>query len=176
MKSRSLASLLVLAGGVTGCGETPPPTSAKATKPVAQKKDLKLPEAGYDPKADPQTDLQASLKKAQAEDKHILLKVGGNWCIWCRIMTKFLHETAPIQSLLEKHYVLQRVNVSKDNKNEAFLAKFPKIKGYPHLLVLDAQGKLLHSQDTSLLESGQGYDTQKFEKFLVNWSPRNNRP
>ena len=42
-----------------------------------------------------------------------------------------------------------KVNWSKENKNEALLSKWPKIDGYPHLFVLDADGRLVHSQDTA---------------------------
>ena len=42
---------------------------------------------------------------------------------------------------------------------------------YPHLFVLDEAGKLLHSQDTALLEAGKSYDLAKFTRFLKDWSP-----
>ena len=51
------------------------------------------------------------------------------------------------------------------------LSKFPKIKGYPHLFVLDKDGKLLHSQDTVLLEDGKSsYVLEKFKEFLLKWA------
>jgi hypothetical protein len=63
------------------------------------------------------------------------------------------------------------VNYSKDNTNAAFLGRWPKIRGYPHLFVLGPDGALLHSQDTSELEAGNGYDRQKMLAFLRAWSP-----
>jgi len=38
--------------------------------------------------------------------------------------------------------------------------------------VLDANGRLLHSQDTSALEATKDYDPAAFRKFLVDWAPR----
>ena len=39
------------------------------------------------------------------------------------------------------------------------------------LAVLDADGKLLHSQFTGELEKGEGYDRKKFFDFLKQWAP-----
>ncbi|MEP7084738.1 MAG: hypothetical protein ABI854_08375 [Betaproteobacteria bacterium] len=49
------------------------------------------------------------------------------------------------------------------------LALYPPIKGYPHLFVLDAEGALLHSQQTDALEEGESYNVQRFEEFLRRW-------
>jgi len=70
---------------------------------------------------------------------------------------------------LHKGFLVVKVNWSKENKNEAVLSRYPKIPGYPHLFVLDRNGKLLHSQDTSELESGKGYDHARVTAFLKKW-------
>ena len=59
-----------------------------------------------------------------------------------------------------------KVNFSPQNRNEAVLSQWPKIKGYPHLFVLDAEGRLVHSQDTGELEAGKDYDEAKVIAFL----------
>jgi hypothetical protein len=76
-----------------------------------------------------------------------------------------------VRSLLERNYVWVKVNYSKDNRNEAFLSRWPKIRGYPHLFVLDANGALVRSQDTGMLESGKGYDKSRVVTFLQRWRP-----
>ena len=68
--------------------------------------------------------------------------------------------------LIDTRFVWLKINWSPDNKNEAMLSRWPKIKGYPHLFVLDAKGQLLHSQDTGTLESGDSYDVVRFTAFL----------
>ena len=127
--------------------------------------------AGYDPKADPAADLEAASAQAKEQGKNILIKVGGEWCSWCHLMDRFIHENKDVESLVEHGFVVLKVNFSEENKNEAFLARFPAISGYPHLFVLDAAGELLHSQDTAELESGKGYAKDAFVKFLQAWSP-----
>ena len=68
-----------------------------------------------------------------------------------------------------KNYVVVKVNYSKENKNEAVLSRYPRIPGYPHLFVLNSNGKLLHSQDTGQLESGNHHDRDKVMAFLKQW-------
>lgn len=127
--------------------------------------------AKFDPARDPAKDVATAVAKAKAEGKRVIVDVGGEWCSWCHILDRFIDANADVGALRSRHYVWVKVNWSKENKNEAFLARFPAIKGYPHLFVLDADGKLLHSQDTGELESGKGYDLAKMTSFFRKWAP-----
>lgn len=126
----------------------------------------------YDPKADPAKDLAAAQAEAARSGKRILMDVGGEWCGWCHRMEAFIVGNPEIRTLLEANYVLLKVHFGDENKNEKFLSAYPKIEGYPHLFVLDANGKLLHSQDTGQLEEGKGYHLGRFREFLAKWAPR----
>ncbi len=124
----------------------------------------------YDPARNADEDIAAALKEARRTNKRVLLEVGGLWCIWCRIMDEFFVKHPDLLAYREKNYVMVKVNMSEENKNEVVLARYPKINGYPHIFVLDSEGKLLHSQDTGLLEEGKGYNLEKFSNFLKEWS------
>jgi len=80
-------------------------------------------------------------------------------------------QDSALSAYLGAKYVAVKVNYSRENKNEEVLSRFPKIKGYPHLFVLDAKGTLLHSQDTGTLEKGKGHDPEKVMEFLKRWAP-----
>ena len=127
----------------------------------------------YDPKRNAADDLQATIAKAKAGKKRILIQVGGDWCSWCHLMSKYFHENEKVAKALASDYVIMKVNYSDDNKNEEFLGKYPKVGGYPHLYVLDASGKLLHSQNTEELEEGKGYNERVVLEFLRKWAPKN---
>lgn len=127
--------------------------------------------ASFDPKRDPASDLEMAKVEAQRGGKRVLLDVGGEWCSWCHILDKFVEGDAEIRSFRDANYVWMKVNYSEENENQAFLSKYPEIKGYPHLFVLDADRKLLHSQFTGELEKGKGYDREKFFAFLKAWAP-----
>ena len=133
--------------------------------------------AKFDPSRDAAKDIVAAAASAKAQGKRVLVDVGGEWCPWCHIMDRFIDANADVTSLVDAHYVWVKVNYSKENKNEALLSRWPKVAGYPHLFVLDADGKLLRSQDTSALEAGKSYDKAKFVAFLQKWAgDRTQRP
>lgn len=120
----------------------------------------------FDPTRDPAKEVAAAVKEASKSGKNILLDVGGEWCKWCHAMDKFIADNTDIKNFIEKNFIVVKVNYSKENKNEAFLAKYPKIEGYPHLFVLDKKGKLIHSQNTGDLELDKSYDPEKYMAFL----------
>ena len=125
----------------------------------------------FDPARDAGKDLEAAKAEARRSGRRILLDVGGNWCPWCRKLDAFWEVQKDLKALRDKGFVFLMVNVSPENKNEAVLAAYPKVKGFPHLFVLDAQGRLLHSQDTGVLETGAEYSPEKLGDFLKAWKP-----
>ena len=44
--------------------------------------------------------------------------------------------------------------------------------GYPVFVVLDEEGRILHIQDSGLLEEGEGYNQKKVLSFFKNWTPK----
>ena len=124
----------------------------------------------FDPARDPARDVAAAGAIAKAQGKRVLLDVGGEWCVWCHIMDDFIAANPDVRAAVDANYVLVKVNWSRENKNEAFLSAYPRINGYPHLFVLDGDRKLVHSQETDVLEQGRGYDKTKFLAFLRKWA------
>ena len=129
----------------------------------------------FDPKRIAADDLKSAITKATAENKRIILDVGGEWCVWCREMDNFLIRNAELGKLRENNFVWVKVNMSEENENKEFLASYPEAKGYPHLFVLEKDGILLKSKDTSELEDGKkSYNLQKFNDFLNEYKPSKN--
>ncbi len=125
----------------------------------------------YDPSRNAAQDLLDAQAEAKATGKNVLVEVGGKWCVWCRIMDSFFEQHPDMAELRDKNYVTVYVNFSKENENQAVLGRYPEIRGYPHLFVLSSEGKLLHSQNTSELEEGRGYNLHRFRDFLLKWAP-----
>lgn len=126
---------------------------------------------GYDPKRDPAADLQAAETQARQEHKHILLEVGGDWCIWCGYLDQFFATHPDVDAALRANYVLVKVNWSEQNHNNAFLTQYAVVRSFPFLIVLDENGKLLTAEKTDELEKGQSYDAGKMKSFLSQWGP-----
>ena len=125
---------------------------------------------GFNPSRNAAKDIKDAIAEAGKTHKRIYVDVGGEWCIWCHRIDNFYETNKDLYSYLQKHYVFVKINYSKENKNEKVLSKYPKINGYPHVFILDKQGKLLKSKDTGELEKAKGYDYNKVLAFLKKWS------
>jgi len=161
------AAILMVSGSVFGQTAV---TATAEKKPAVKKAAEAFPREKFDPLRDPNVDLIAAVETASKSGKRIILDIGGEWCGWCVYMDKFFYQNAGIAKLRDDNFIWVKVNMSEQNENKAFLSAYPVITGYPHLFVLETDGKFLHSQDTAPLESGKGYDLPKFTAFLKTWS------
>ncbi len=127
----------------------------------------------YNPKLDANQQIDNAVALAKKENKHVLLQIGGNWCGWCMMLHKFYSAEPQIDSLLKADYVVEYINFSKENKNLEVLERleFPQRFGFPVLVILDGDGKHLHTQNSVYLEQGRGYNKEKVLDFLKNWKP-----
>lgn len=126
----------------------------------------------YDPTANANEQIEQAIAQARSNNKHVLIQVGGNWCPWCIKLHNYYSEHPQIDSIIAADYELIYLNYSKENKNLDALAKlgYPQRFGFPVLLILDANGTRLHTQDTGLLEEENGYSEKKLKSFLLNWN------
>jgi len=127
----------------------------------------------YNPQADAKRQISDAVAKAKKEGKHVFLQIGGNWCSWCVMMHRFYTTDAKIDSTMKANYVVEMINYSKENKNLGVLESlgYPQRFGFPVIVILDADGKRIHTQNTVCLEEGRGYNQKRFLEFLYNWSP-----
>jgi thiol:disulfide interchange protein len=135
--------------------------------------EAKAPIKIYNPEADAKAEIGKAVDQARAEGKHVFVQVGGNWCGWCILFHGYINENADIKKVLDDNYVYALLNYSTENKNAGLLTQYgnPGRFGYPVFLILDAKGKLIHTQDSGLLEEGKGYNKDKVMTFLKNWTP-----
>jgi len=127
----------------------------------------------YNPEADVSKSIEQTLVKAKAENKYVFMQIGGNWCPWCLKFHKLCSDDLEIKTLMGKNYVFLLVNYSKENKNLPELKKleYPQRFGFPVFVILDSNGKRIHTQNSSYLEEGEGYSKKKVIEFLTQWSP-----
>lgn len=126
----------------------------------------------YNPNANAALDLEKAIAEANRQGKHVLVQIGGNWCPWCVKLHNLFTTDSTVADVINKNYVLVKVNYSKENKNLEILYKLDKPQrfGFPVLVILDGSGQRIHTQDSGLLESGEGYDLKKVIGFLKNWT------
>ncbi len=125
----------------------------------------------YNPKADAGKDLAALSVRARAEQKRVLVVVGGNWCVMCYRLNATIQTDSALRKTVRERYLIYHLNYSPENRNTATLKRLgnPERFGFPVLVVLDEKGERLHIQDGSRLLKGNGYDREKLLDFFRKW-------
>ena len=141
---------------------------APAASPAPQS--FPKPTDKFDPKRDAAKDIQAAVAEAKRTKRRVILDVGGEWCSWCHTLDRYFVAHPDLAATRDQLYVWIKVHWSPEFPNEAVLSKYPKIPGYPHLFVLDQEGKLVQSQGTAELEDGSSYSLDKMQQFLLRWA------
>ena len=125
----------------------------------------------YDAKRNPFEDGRQALELARQNNRRVIIELGGDWCRWCHVLERFLNQHVALKQTFFKHFVLLKVNVSEDNDNNEFLRAFPKPLGYPHMYITEANGDIIHSQDTAEFLDNGAYSEQKLFQFIERWKP-----
>ena len=136
----------------------------------------------YDEDLNPMEQIDRALLKAQQEEKFLICQVGGNWCPWCLRFADVIEKDTAIARVIAENYVYIHVNYNprkSEGEQKAQLTKQmlqrlnnPVRFGFPVFVVLNAQGKVIHTQDSSFLEEGKGYDQKKVLRFFMSWTPK----
>jgi thioredoxin-related protein len=79
------------------------------------------------------------LKRAEREDKPVILYFYSNYCRFCDLMDRDVLNDNEINPILKKDIVYIRVNVNKKTE----LPRLYGIRGYPTTSLLDPSGKLI---------------------------------
>ena len=126
----------------------------------------------YDESVDGAKQIADALVTAKNERKHVLLQFGANWCDWCHTLHILFQTDKNVSEKLKSNYVFVLIDVNKENNKETN-AKYgrPTQFGIPVLVVLDADGKQLTTQETGSLEEGDHHSPEKVLAFLEKWAP-----
>ena len=136
----------------------------------------------YDENVNPMEQIDQAVGKARGEGKFVICQVGGNWCPWCLRFADFIGKDADISKLVGENFEYIHVNYNprkSEGEEKTRLAKAmlqrlsnPERFGFPVFVVLDDTGTVIHIQDSSFLEEGEGYDKEKVLRFFKNWTPQ----
>ena len=182
-RSNSICStitlLAVVSGSMVGCKSNQVSTSTASSSPAApsttaQRQPVTAPPTVkkhlYSAEADPKADIAAALKQAGLEHKRVILDFGGDWCGDCQVLDIYLHQS-PNLELFDKNFLLVHVDIGQFDKNLDIAEKYniPLKKGVPALAVLDADGKLLYSQQAAEFGDMRYMYTNSVTDFLNKW-------
>ena len=140
----------------------------------------------YDENINPLEQIDGAVAKAKSQEKFVICQVGGNWCPWCLRFADFITKDSVISRVIDENFVYIHVNYNprkSEGETKALLAKQmlerlnnPARLGFPVFVVLDEEGKVIHIQDSSFLEEGNGYNQEKVLRFFKNWTPKAVKP
>jgi thiol:disulfide interchange protein len=125
----------------------------------------------YDENADGAKQISEALTVAKKENKRVLLQFGANWCGWCHKLHTLCETDAHIAAKLKEAFVVVLIDVNQ-GRNAETNKRYgnPTRFGLPVLVVLDADGKALTTQDTGKLEEGDHHSPAKVLAFLNEWA------
>ena len=136
----------------------------------------------YNEDINPIEQIDQALVKAKSEGKFVICQVGGNWCPWCLRFADFITNDTTISNVIDENFVYIHVNYNPrksegEEKMQLAMAMLERLNnparfGFPVFVVLDEEGKVIHIQDSSFLEEGQGYSQEKVLRFFKNWTPK----
>jgi len=155
----------VLGWGSAASSQKPSlPNDTGLLEPVTVKTDL------YPLDADAKKEIDAALKVAGANHKHVLLVFGANWCYDCHVLDRALHEGEAGQ-IVKERFVLVHVDIGEGGKNLDLAKKYktPLDKGVPAVAILRDDGELLYSSGDGEFESARTVMKKDLKAFLQRW-------
>ena len=136
----------------------------------------------YNENINPIEQIDQAVSNAKSEGKFVICQVGGNWCPWCLKFADFIEKDTTISKIIADNFEYIHVNYNpRKSQGEEKLAQGRALMkrlnnagrfGYPVFVVLDEEGRILHIQDSGLLEEGEGYNQKKVLSFFKNWTPK----
>jgi len=140
----------------------------------------------YDETINPIGQIDQAVAKAKSEGKFVVCQVGGNWCPWCLRFADFITNDTTISKVVSENFEYIHVNYNprrsgSETQQQQAAALMKRLDncarfGFPVFVVLDENGKVIHIQDSSFLEEGQGYNQEKVLRFFKNWTPKVVKP
>ena len=136
----------------------------------------------YNEDINPIEQINQAIVKAKSEGKFVICQMGGNWCPWCLRFADFITNDTTISKVIDENFEYIHVNYNPrksvgETQQQQAAALMKRLNncgrfGFPVFVVLDEEGKVIHIQDSSFLEEGQGYNQEKVLRFFKNWTPK----
>ena len=136
----------------------------------------------YNEDINPIEQIDQAVVRAKSAGKFVICQVGGNWCPWCLRFADFITNDTTISKVIDENFEYIHVNynprksqgIEKLEQGKILMKRLNNAGrfGFPVLVVIDEEGKVIHIQDSSLLEEGEGYNQKKVLGFFNGWTPK----
>jgi thiol:disulfide interchange protein len=125
----------------------------------------------YSEHADAEVEIAKATVRARRTHKLLLLDLGGNWCLDCRVLAAVMDIPAVAQ-FVKQHYELVSIDIGRMDKNQHVPARYglDHIQGVPALLVVDPRTKrLINAGQISALSDARSMTAQAMVDWLARW-------
>jgi thiol-disulfide isomerase/thioredoxin len=128
----------------------------------------------YDEAADAKARIAAARARAIKAHKLLLIDLGGNWCLDCRLLAGTM-ELRQLRPFLAKHYEIVTVDVGRFDKNLDVAAHYGLKDhfggGVPTVLIVDPKSDALkNAGHTAALADARSLSPQALADWLASWT------
>ena len=169
MKALHLAIVAVLAAGFGGPASAAPAPSLPIASFEQLPKPLPYP---YAEQADADAAFAAARARAKARRVPLLIDLGGNWCLDCRILAGVMREPA-MKRFLDAHYEIVAIDIGRMDRNQQIPRRYgiAKLEGVPAVLIVDpVRDRLLNRDRIFALADARSMTPQALADWLASWT------
>ena len=127
----------------------------------------------YDEQADARAAVAAAKARAKRAHKLLLIDLGGNWCLDCRILAGTM-DLPELRRFLSARYEIVTVDVGRFDKNLDVPAHYglkERLKGVPSVLIVNPRtDRLRNPGRTAALADARSLTPQALADWLAGWA------
>ena len=152
---------------------TAPAAAAAPRMGIASIDELRQPvPIPYDEAANASSVVAAAQRRARRTGKLLIIDLGGNWCLDCRILAGTM-ATEPLRSWLAHRFEIVTIDIGRLDRNLAIPRKFGvtgRLEGVPALLVVEpVRSKLLNPGKITALADARAMTPQGLADWFGQW-------
>lgn len=126
----------------------------------------------YDEAASADTAVAAAKTRARKSGKLLLIDLGGNWCLDCRILAGTM-DVPQLKTWLARRYDVVLVDVGRFDKNLQIPAHYgitSRLEGVPSVLIVDPRtDRLVNRGKIAALADARSMTPQALADWLAHW-------
>lgn len=126
----------------------------------------------YDGNANAQAQVANAKARALRGHKKLLIDLGGNWCLDCRLLAGVMDLPA-MRGFVARHYEVVTVDIGRFDKNLAVPAHYGikgRLAGVPALLIVDPKtDRLVNKGRETALADARTLSPQGLADWLAQW-------
>lgn len=126
----------------------------------------------YHADADAKAQIAAARARAVKANKRLLVDLGGNWCLDCRLLAGVM-ELPSVRPFVARHFEVVTVDVGRFDKNQDIPAHYGvkgRLAGVPAVFVVDPRtDRVVNAGRTTALADARSLTPQALADWLATW-------